>query len=108
MDKALWERPPTDGQVRRGNGAKCTKKPAGFNVLGASSKGTLVGMVSLTVLGQLVATVPSGEQERVALWDNAVAVLHPATWRRVFFFLSHFLQEKRSAGVRRPEARLTE
>lgn len=86
------------------------QKTAGFNVLGASFKGTLVGMVSLTVLGQLVATVPSGEQERVALWDNAVAVLHPATWRRVFFFffLSHFLQEKRSTGVWRPEARLTE
>ena len=59
------------------NGAKCAKKPAGFNVLGASSKEPLVGMVSVTALGQLVTTIPSGEQERVALWHDAATFPRP-------------------------------
>lgn len=65
MHSVLWERPPTDGWLRGGNRAKCTKNPAAFNVLGASSKGMLVDMVSVTALGQLVTMIPSGEQERV-------------------------------------------
>lgn len=75
MNSVLWEGPPTDGWPRGGNRAKYAKTPAAFNVLGASSKGMLVDMVSVTALGQLVTMIPSGEQERVALWHDAAAFL---------------------------------
>lgn len=78
MDSVLWERILTNSWLRGGNGAKCVQKRAGFNVLGTSFKGKMVG----TALGWPVATIPLGEQERVALWHDAAAFLSPPSGQR--------------------------
>lgn len=61
--------------ARGENGVKRAKTPA--SVPGASSTGVLVVTVSVTALGQLVAVIPAGEQERVVLWHDAAAFLRP-------------------------------